>query len=79
MGKYKENYGYPINIIFYNRFNATFKDSWKNLRTEQCSSKAMNGNISWIYSTEINFLTWGDTIICKLLKVYFFSKDGCEI
>ena len=72
MGKYKENYEYPINIIFYNRFNATFKDSWKNLRTEQCSSKAMNGNISWIYSTEINFLTWGGHHHMQTFKSLFF-------
>ena len=38
----------------------------------------MNGNMSWIYYTEINILTC--KIIWKPLKVFFFFReDGREV
>ena len=58
--------------------NLTFTDNWQNLRTYQCSSKAMDGNMSWMYYTEINFSTL--KIVCTLWKVFlFFSEDGGEV
>ena len=37
-----------------------------------CFPKAINGNVSWMYQTEINFLT--RKIACKLWKVPQFRK-----
>ena len=41
--KNKENQKYPIIVIFTVCLIVTFADNWKNLRTQWCSSKAVNG------------------------------------
>ena len=73
-GKGKENQKYPIIVFFTVCLNATFTNNWQNLRTQQCSSKAMNDNMSWIYQMEIYFLT--RKIVCKPQKATLHKKKS---
>ena len=64
--------------IFSVCLNVTFSENWQNLRTQLCSSKAVNTNMSLMCQTEVNFLL-RKIELRKLWKVYFLSAGGHEV
>ena len=51
---------------------------WRNTPTCLPSSKSMNGNTGWMYSTKLTFLH--RKLYANLKKsLCFFSEDGCEV
>ena len=55
--------------------NVTFTNNGQNLRIQQCSSKAVNGNMDWMFQTEITFLHGK---LCANSD-FFFREDGREV
>ena len=69
-GKDKENLKCPNIITFYCK-NVTFLDNLQNLWAKHRSLKTVNGNMSRMYYTKVNFTT--QRISIQALKISFFS------